>query len=99
MTVLEKVEVAGQTDDGWNLVMRKRTTGDKQVGIEMPTISNLSRQTRETNRFTMLNQLVSEERETMNTLKESVHEREQKNVHEAMRERTVNRDDGLRSSG
>ena len=97
--MLEKVEAAGQTDNWWNLVTCKRTTGDRQVRIEMPTNSNLSKQTREANRFTMLNPSVSEEGETTSTLKESVHEREGKDVRKVIRERVSDRDNSLRSSG
>ncbi len=98
-SVLEKVEAAGQTDDGWNLLTCKRTTGDRQVQIEMPTNSNRSKQTRETNRFTMLNLSVNEEGETTSTLKESVHKREGKEVREAICERIGDCDYSLQSSG
>lgn len=96
--MLEKVEVADQTDDGWNLVTYKRTTRDKEVGIET-TNSNLSKQTREANRFTMLNLFDNKEENMTSTFKESIHEREGKDVREAMRERIGDRDYGSRSIG
>ena len=67
--------------------------------IEMPTNSNRSKQTRETNRFTMLNLSVNEEGETTSTLKESVHKREGKEVREAICERIGDCDYSLQSSG